>query len=164
MVKIFSFSFLEGLLAATRPCMIVNAKEWVLNRNDYDNNNNIKNNNNNYYNDSATKNEKIKIKKNSKANFYHINKNNDNHNITNKYDDNNDNYDDKCYYKKNINDKKCMQKKSPSHSLGDSSDKHAHALIFKIEELEWRILLLIQELDKARSTQMIKGRKVTMKE
>ena len=35
---------------------------------------------------------------------------------------------------------------------GAPSDKHAHALTFKLEELEWRLLLLIQELDRARST------------
>jgi hypothetical protein len=30
------------------------------------------------------------------------------------------------------------------------SDKHAHALVFRIEELEWRLLLLVQEMDRLR--------------
>ena len=40
------------------------------------------------------------------------------------------------------------------------SDKHAHSLIFKIEELEWRLLQLIRELDKQRHVQSNRKRKV----
>ncbi len=37
-----------------------------------------------------------------------------------------------------------------SHRTGapGPSDKHAHALVFRIEELEWRMLLLVQEMDR----------------
>ena len=41
-----------------------------------------------------------------------------------------------------------------------SSDKHAHSLIFKIEELEWRLLQLTRELDKQRRVQCNRIRKV----
>ena len=47
-----------------------------------------------------------------------------------------------------------------SATSGTASEKHAHSLVFKIEELEWRLLQIRQELDGHRGVQSAKKRKV----
>jgi hypothetical protein len=51
--------------------------------------------------------------------------------------------------------------KSTAQPVAAPSDKHAHSLVFKIEELEWRLLLLVQELQRSSQTQSSRRRKVS---
>ena len=47
-----------------------------------------------------------------------------------------------------------------SAASGVVSEKHAHSLVFKIEELEWRLLQIRQEIDGHRGLRPVKKRKV----
>jgi hypothetical protein len=119
------YSFLEALLAVTKPSSVLGAKEWFFNK---------------------TPHEQKKIVGNSK--------NSDPSSSTSSKQNSNSNSNKN----KNENENENENKKNPGNNT--SSDKHAHSLIFKIEELEWRLLQLIRELDKQRQVQCNKKRKV----
>ena len=118
------YSFLEALLAVTKPSSVLGAKEWFFNKTPHEQKRTAGNSKNSDPSSSTS----------SKQNF------NPYSNST-KSENENEN-----------------EKKTPGNN--SSSDKHAHSLIFKIEEVEWRLLQLIRELDKQRQVLSNGKRKV----